>query len=141
MKTALRVARLSAAAVLCFVISACGGGYRYTESSGVLNDGAEDRASLSFPLNGRSIKLELLLRVEGGSALVTIDHPDGRTSETLPVKGSGVHEIRKELPKEPGNWSLGLQARGGTVAYWYALHDAGRYLGLSDEAKSAVGID
>jgi hypothetical protein len=141
MKTALCAARLTAAAVLCSLISACGSEFRYTESSGVLRDGAEDRASLSFPLNGRSIKLELFLRLDGGAAVVTIDHPDGRTSEKLPVEGAGVHEIRKELPKEPGNWGLGLEARGGTVAYWYALHDAGRYLGFSDEAKSAVGLD
>lgn len=142
-KTALRKvsAAISAVLALALALCACGPGFRCATASGVLGDGAEDRASLSFSMNRRPVRLEVFLKLDGGSALVTIDHPDGRTSETLPVKGAGIHELRKELPKEPGSWGLGVQSRGGTVAYWYALHDSGGYLGPDDEAKRVVGAD
>jgi hypothetical protein len=139
--TALKNASIAISAVLALALSACGPGFSCATASGVLGDGAEDRASLSFSMNRRPVKLEVFLRLDGGKALVTIDHPDGRTSETLPVVGAGVHELRKELPKEPGSWGLGVIAEGGTVAYWYALHDSGAYLGPSEEARRVVGTD
>jgi len=127
-----------AAVLIC--LSSCGEGARCAQASGLLLDGGEDRASLSFSMNRRSVRVELFLRLDGGKALVTIDHPDGRTTETLPVEGAGVHELRKELPKEPGSWGLGLEAEGGAVAYWYALHDSGSYLGVNDEVRSLVEL-
>jgi len=127
--------------VLALSLASCGDGFRCASSSGVLDDGAEDRTSLSFPMNRRPVRLELFLRLDGGKALVTIDHPDGRTTESLPVEGAGIHELRKELPKEPGSWGLGLVAQGGTVTYWYALHDSSKYLGPDDEARRVVGTD
>mgnify|MGYP001766087060 CR=1 FL=1 len=128
-------------ATLSLALCACDQGYRCATASGVLRDGAEDRASLSFSMNRRPVRLEVLLKLDGGKALVTIDYPDGRTSESLPVEGPGIHELRKELPKEPGSWGFGVSARGGPVTYWYALHDSSKYLGLGDEARRVAGID
>jgi hypothetical protein len=128
-------------AILSLAICSCEPGFRCATASGVLDDGAEDRASLSFSMNSRPVKLVVFLKLDGGKAMVTIDHPDGRTCESLPVEGAGVHELRRELPKEPGSWGLGVSALGGSVAYWYALHDSNKYLDPDDEARRVVGAN
>jgi hypothetical protein len=140
-KAALRAIFYVILAILSLALGACDEGFRCATASGVLDSGAEDRASLSFPMNRRPVKLEVFLKLDGGKALVTIDHPDGRTTDSLPVEGAGVHELRKELPKEPGSWGLGLAALGGSLTYWYALHDSSMYLGPDDEARRVVGAD
>jgi hypothetical protein len=140
-KTARYTVLYLLAAAISLALCACDEGVRCATASGVLYDGSEDRASLSFSMNRRPVRLEVFLKLDGGKALVTIDHPDGRTSESLPVEGAGVHELRRELPKEPGSWGLGVFAQGGSVAYWYALHDSSQYLGPNDEAKRVVGSD
>jgi len=133
--------RLIAAAIPLLCLCSCGEGPRVASASGLLVEGREDRASLSFPMNSRPVRVEVFLRLEGGKAAVSIDHPDGRTSETRLFEGSGVHQFRKELPKEPGSWCLGIEARGGAVAYWYAFHDSRSYLGIDDEARGLVALE
>ena len=138
MLKALRAIILSSIALLC--LASCGEGARRSSSSGLLMNGGQDRTSLSFPMNRRPVRVECVLRLDGGKAMGTIDHPDGRTTDILPVEGPGVHVLRKELAKEPGSWGLGLEARGGSVEYWYALHDSDSYLGIDDEALDLVGL-
>lgn len=78
------------------------------------------------------------MRVDEGSAVVELDHPDGRTTEYLEVKGPGIREVRKEYPKEPGSWGLRVTARGGSVSYWAAMHDGTRYMGPDAQARRLV---
>lgn len=94
--------------------------------------------SVVFKLNRRPIKLELYMRVDGGSAVVELDHPDGRTIEYLKIKGPGIRELRKELVKEPGSWGLRVSAIGGSVSYWAALHDHSEYIGADEQARHLV---
>ncbi len=118
--------------------ASCGQGYSLISHFESLEDGRENRANVVFKLNRRPIKLELYMRVDEGSAVVELDHPDGRTIEYLEIKGPGIRELRKELPKEPGSWGLRVSARGGSVSYWAALHDRSEYMGPDDQAKRLV---
>ena len=116
----------------------CGQGYSLVSHSESLDDGRENRTSVVFKLNHRPIKLELYMRVDEGSAVVELDHPDGRTIESLEFRGPGIRELRKELPKEPGSWGLKVRAKGGGVSYWAALHDRAEYIGPDDPARRLV---
>lgn len=125
--------------LLCLI--SCAEDARVVSASGLLPDGGDERASLRFTMNRRSVRVEALLRIDAGKVVVTIDHPDGRTSEVLPFQGPGVFEVRKELPKEPGNWGIGIVAKGGEAAYWYAFHDSGSYLGVDDETRRQIAVE
>jgi hypothetical protein len=133
-------ALLGAVGIFALALSAasCREGYAYAAFAGSLADGGSGRTSAAFALNRRPIKLELYLRLEGGSAVIELDHPDGRTTESLEVMGPGLRELRKEYPKEPGSWGLSVRAKGGAVSYWAALHDRKKYQGPDDEARRAV---
>jgi hypothetical protein len=135
-----RRALLGAAGILAVALScaSCRESYSYASSLESLADGREWRTSVAFALNRRPIRLELYLRLEGGSAVVELDHPDGRTTESFEVSGPGIRQLRKEFPKEPGSWGLRVRAKGGAVSYWAALHDRKRYQGPDDEARRAV---
>jgi hypothetical protein len=119
--------------------ASCSESYSFITNGDRVSDGGDSRTSLAFALNHRPVKLELYLNVEGGKALVELDHPDGRTMDALEFEGAGIREIRKEFDKEPGSWGLRVVARGGTVRYWAALHDRKKYIGLDDEARRLVG--
>ena len=116
----------------------CGTGYSLISRFESLEAGREARSSVVFKLNHRPIKLELYMRVDEGSAVVELDHPDGRTIEYLKIDGPGIRELRKELPKEPGSWGLRVTASGGNVSYWAALHDRSGYIGPDDQARRLV---
>ncbi len=116
----------------------CGERYSFSSKSANLVEGRDDRTSVAFSLNHRPVKLELYLRVEGGKAIVELDHPDGRTTESFEVQGPGVREIRKEYDKEPGSWGLRISAQGGGVSYWAALHDRKKYEGPDEDARRLV---
>jgi hypothetical protein len=123
---------------LALAAASCGQGSALVSRVVSLEDGRENRSSVVFKLNRRPIRLELYMRVDEGSAVVELDHPDGRTIEYLEIKGPGIRELRKELPKEPGSWGLSVSAKGGSVSYWAALHDRSEYLGPDDQAKRLV---
>jgi hypothetical protein len=89
-------------------------------------------------MNGRPVRLELYVNIEGSGATVWVDHPDGRNTETIEVPGPGIRELCKEFPKEPGSWALRMTAQGGGMEYWVALHDRRKYLGPDDEARRLV---
>ena len=139
---ALHLARLLALATATFAFSAlaasCGERYSLASNSESLIEGREGGISVAFNMNHRPVKLELYLRIDGGSAIVELDHPDGRTAESFEFKGPGIREFRKEFAKEPGNWGLRVTALGGGVSYWAALHDRKKYIGPEDEAKRLV---
>ncbi len=134
-----------AVAILAMTVSAicssCGEAYPSAISRGTLFEGREERASASFAMNGRPVRLEVCIRVDGTGATVEIDHPDGRTTEAIEVAGPGIRELCKEFPKEPGSWGLRLVARGGSAAYWAALHDRPKYLGPDEDARRLVERD
>jgi hypothetical protein len=69
---------------------------------------------------------------------VELDHPDGRTTDSLEIKGPGIRELRKEFAKEPGSWGLRVTAKGGTVSFWAALHDRKDFQGPDDQARRLV---
>ena len=129
-----------AAGALAIALSAasCGDRYSYISRSESLADGREGRASVVFSLNRRPVKLELYIRVDEGTAVVELDHPDGRTTETLEIQGPGIKDIRKEFAKEPGSWGFSVTAKGGSVSYWAALHDRKRYQGPDSQARRLV---
>jgi hypothetical protein len=135
-----RRALLGAAGILAVALSSasCGESYAYSSSREILPDGAEGRTGATFALDRRPIRLELYLRLEGESALVELDHPDGRTTESFEVSGPGIRQLRREFAKEPGSWDLRVRAKGGLVSYWAALHDRKRYQGPDDAARRAV---
>jgi hypothetical protein len=89
-------------------------------------------------MNGRPVKLELLISIEGSAATVEIDHPDGRTTESIDVSGPGIRELCKEFPKEPGSWGIRVIAKEGEAAYWIALHDRKKYMGPDEDARQFV---
>jgi hypothetical protein len=132
-------------AVLGILVStlcaSCGEAYPASTARGVLVEGREERTSVAFAMNGRPVRLELLIRIEGTGATVEVDHPDGRSTETIEVAGPGIRELCKEFPKEPGSWGLRLVARGGSSAYWVVLHDRKRYLGPDEDARRFVESD
>jgi len=82
--------------------------------------------------------LELLIRVDGTGAIIEIDHPDGRTTETIEVAGPGIRQLCKELSKEPGNWGLRIVAKEGDAVFWVALHDRKKYIGPDEDARRYV---
>ena len=123
---------------LAALLVSCGERYSFASCSANLVEGRDDRTSVTFALNHRPIKLELYLRVEGGKAVVELDHPDGRTTESFEVLGPGIREIRKEYRKEPGSWGLRVSALGGNVSYWAALHDRKKYEGPDEDARRLV---
>jgi hypothetical protein len=128
--------------VLAMAISAafvsCIDPYPTAINRGRLPQGDENRSSVSFAMNGRPVRLELLIRVEGAKATVEIDHPDGRTTEAIDVTGPGIRELCKEFPKEPGSWGLRMIANGGGAAYWVAFHDRKKYIGPDEDARRFV---
>lgn len=132
-------------AVLAMAVSAicasCGEPYPTAANRGILPEGREDSSSVSFAMNGRPVRLELLIRVEGTGATVEVDHPDGRTTEAIEVAGPGIRELCKEYPKEPGSWGLRISARGGRAAYWVVLHDRRKYVGPDEDARLLVERD
>jgi hypothetical protein len=132
-------------AILALAVSSfcasCGEDYPLASIREVLSDGHENRTSAAFAMNDRPVRLELCMRVEGTSAIVEVDHPDGRTTETIEVAGPGIRELCKEFPKEPGSWGLHITAKGGNVAYWVALHDRKKYVGPDEDAKRFVEGD
>lgn len=118
--------------------ASCGENYSYTSRCESLADGQDGRASAAFSMNRRPVKLELYVRVDEGSAVVELDHPDGRTTEFLEIKGPAIRNVRKEFAKEPGSWGLLVTAKGGTVSYWAALHDRKKYQGPDYKARRLV---
>ena len=100
--------------------------------------GSEARDSVSFAMNGRPVKLELLIRIDGPGATVEIDHPDGRTTDAIDVAGPGIRELCKEFPKEPGSWGIRVSAKDGSAAFWVALHDRKNYIGPDEAARRFV---
>ncbi len=116
----------------------CGQSYSLVSHFQNLEDGREDRTSVVFKMNRRPIRLELYMRVDEGTAVVQLEHPDGRTIDYLEIKGPGIREYRKELAKEPGSWGLSISARGGNISYWAALHDRSEFLGPDDQARRLV---
>jgi hypothetical protein len=134
-----RVSSLPLAAfALAIFLASCGEDCSFAANSESLAEGRDGRTSVAFALNRRPVKLELYLRLDGGSALVELDHPDGRTTETFEVAGSGLREVRKEFDKEPGNWGLRVSARGGKVSYWAALHDRKKFAGPDEASRILV---
>jgi hypothetical protein len=132
-------------AILAIAVSAicasCGEAYPTSTTRGRLFDGSEDRTSVSFAMNGRPVKLELCIRIDGTGATVAVDHPDGRTTEAIEVAGPGIRELCKEFPKEPGSWGLRLVAKGGSASYWVSLHDRKKYAGPDEDARRFVERD
>ena len=124
--------------VFIAVLSSCGEAYPSVTNRGTISEGGEDRANISFAMNGRPVRLELAIRVEGSGALIEIDHPDGRTVDSIEIPGPGIRELAKELPKEPGSWGIRITTRGGTAAYWVALHDRAKYIGPDDDSRRFV---
>jgi hypothetical protein len=120
----------------CFL--ACAPTPAFTSNRGTLREGSEGVANAAFAMNGRPIQLELYINLAGSGATVWIDHPDGRTTETIEVPGPGIRELLKEFPKEPGSWGLRIEARGGSAEYWVALHDRRKYVGPDEEARRLV---
>jgi hypothetical protein len=127
-----------AVAILTACCAACAESSTFASNRGSLAEGVEGVANAAFAMNGRSIKLELYINLTGTGATIWIDHPDGRTTEAVDVPGPGIRELLKEFPKEPGNWGLRLESRGGSATYWVALHDRRKYIGPDDEARSLV---
>jgi hypothetical protein len=129
-------------AILAMVLSAlfasCRDNYPSSSARGVLYEGQEEGTSVAFAMNGRPVKLELCIRVEGTLAIIEVDHPDGRTTEAIQLAGPGIRELCKEFPKEPGSWGLRLISKGGAAAYWIALHDRKRYIGPDEDVRRFV---
>jgi hypothetical protein len=137
--TPLRRARAAAPIlILASLCVSCGEPCSFTAEREILADGREGLTNLAFAMNRRPVRLELYMLLEGGSAIIEIDHPDGRTTEAFSVEGRGIREIRKEFDKEPGSWGLRVSARGGGVSYWAALHDRKGYVGPDEEARRLV---
>ena len=126
------------AMAISVICTSCAEPYPTVVNRGRLPQGDENRSSVSFAMNGRPVRLELLVRVEGSSVTVEIDHPDGRTTEAIEVAGPGIRELCKEYPKEPGSWELRMIAKGGAAAYWVALHDRRKYIGPDEDARRFV---
>lgn len=128
--------------IMAIAISAlcasCGEAYPSVFNHGSISAGREDRASIAFAMNGRPVRLELLIRVDGTGATIEVDHPDGRTTEAIEVAGPGIRELCKEFPKEPGSWGLRITASGGSAVYWVALHDRKKYVGPDADARRFV---
>lgn len=133
-----QVLLMAGALCMALVGASCGQGYSMISHFQNLEDGREDRTSIVFKMNRRPIKLELYMRVDEGSAVIELAHPDGRTIDYLEIKGPGIRELRKELAKEPGSWGLNVSAKGGNISYWAALHDRSEYLGPDDQARRLV---
>lgn len=129
-----------AIAMSLFCVS-CGETYPFASNRETLSEGHEDRTSVAFAMNNRPVRLELCIRVEGTSATIEVDHPDGRTTETIEVAGPGIRELCKEFPKEPGNWGLRITSNGGDSVYWVALHDHRTYLGPDEDTRRFVEGD
>jgi hypothetical protein len=123
---------------MALTVVGCGEPYPTVVNKGRILEGSESRSSVSFAMNGRPVKLELLIRVDGTGATVEIDHPDGRTTEAIEVAGPGIRELCKEFPKEPGSWGLRMFAKDGDAAYWVALHDRKKYIGPDEDARRFV---
>jgi len=126
------------AAFLSAFLSACSDSYASDVDQGRLFPGGENRSSVAFAMNERPVRLELLINVQGREAVVQIDHPDGRTTDSIEIRGPGIRELCKEFPKEPGSWGLRLSAKDGNVAYWVALHDRKKYIGPDESARRFV---
>jgi hypothetical protein len=120
------------------ICASCREAYPSSIVRGHLSDGREERTSVSFAMNGRPVKLELYIRVEGTGLTVEIDHPDGRTTEAIEVAGPGIRELCKEFPKEPGSWGLRLVAKGGNAAFWVSMNDRKKYVGPDEDARRFV---
>ncbi len=118
--------------------SSCAEGYSFTSNCERLSDGHEGSTSVAFKMNHNPVKLELFLHVREGSAVIELDHPDGRTTESLEISGPCLRELRKEFAKEPGSWGLRVSAKGGSVLYWAALHDRKKYQGPDDQDRLLV---
>jgi hypothetical protein len=116
----------------------CNERYAYTSGYGSLAEGRDGHSSIRFDMNRRPIRLELYMRLDGSSALVELDHPDGRTTDVIEVAGPGIRQIEKEIPKEPGSWSVCLTAQAGSTRYWLALHDRRKFIGPDDTAKHFI---
>jgi hypothetical protein len=129
---------MASAAVLSLSLSSCLEPYPTAVDRGRIPTGDESRRSVSFAMNGRPVRLELLIRVDGAKATVEVDHPDGRTTEAIDVSGPGIRELCKEFPKEPGSWGLRMIAKEGDAAYWVALHDRKNYIGPDEDARRFV---
>jgi hypothetical protein len=129
---------VAACAALC---ASCSRPSTFISNRGVIDEGREAKSSAAFAMNGKPVRLELYVKVEGSSVKVDIDHPDGRTTERLEVPGPGIRELCKDFPKEPGSWGLRLSAYGGSAVYWVALHDRKGYVGPDDEARRLVEGD
>ena len=126
---------LAACAMFC---ASCARPGTFLSNRGVIKEGQEAKASATFAMNGKPVRLEVYVKVEGSAVRVDIDHPDGRTTETLDVPGPGIREICKDFPKEPGSWGLRLSPVGGAAIYWVALHDKNAYVGPDEEARRLV---
>jgi hypothetical protein len=126
------------AMALAAICASCVEPYPTAVNRGRLPAGNENRSSVSFAMNDRPVRLELLIRIEGAGATVEIDHPDGRTIEAINVAGPGIRELCKEFPKEPGSWGLRMIAKEGGAAYWIALHDRKKYIGPDEDARRFV---
>ncbi len=130
------------AIAIAALVSACGEGYSYSVMKGRLEAGSDARTSAAFAMNRRPLRLEAYLRLsEGASAAIVIDHPDGRTTDTLIVEGPGIRELMKEFQKEPGSWGLRLEARGGRISYWAAIHDKKKFAGPDEDERRQVEGD
>ena len=126
---------MAACALFC---ASCTSSGTFVSTRGVLGNGREAKASAVFAMNEKPVRLELYVKVEGSSVRVELDHPDGRTTDTLIVPGPGIRELCKDFPKEPGSWGLRLYSADGTATYWVAFHDKKGYVGPDDEARRLV---
>jgi hypothetical protein len=126
------------AMAISMLCSSCVEPYPSAINRGRIPAGDENRSNVSFAMNGRPVRFELLIRVEGEAATIEIDHPDGRTTEAINVAGPGIRELCKEFPKEPGSWGLRMMAKEGDAAYWVALHDRKKYIGPDEDARRFV---
>jgi hypothetical protein len=130
--------QICAIAILILCCATCAESYTFVSNRGFLNEGVEGTAGAVFAMNGRPVRLDLYVNIEGSGVTVWVDHPDGRTTDTIEVPGPGIRELSKEFAKEPGSWGLRVSPQGGGAEYWVALHDRRKYIGPDDEARRLV---
>ncbi len=120
------------------VLESCGESYDYTAHTNTIGEGETDSTSQTFRLNRSPIKLEVYARLVGADAVITLDHPDGRRTESIALVGDGIRDIQREYDKEPGSWGLNVTVKTGRVDCWLALHDRKKFVGPSDEVRNFV---